>query len=304
MSTPKISIALATYNGIKYITEQLDSILSQTLCFHEIIICDDNSSDGTWNILEKYASTDSRIKVFKNTKNIGFKLNFENAISKCCGEYIALCDQDDIWFPSHLETLYNIIGNNMVACGNSILINAKGEKIGLTLQEMESFNYVPKDNMLLAYSVIFFRSPFQGASMLIKKDFLNYALPIPDSIKYHDSWFANLSLFCGGIIYTDEIINQYRMHGNNVTGTRVSVRSKIRTLVSLILFRHKSLERINTVRWVQRRIPNKDSKEALFLKKIEKILDRSSSTGGKILNFIFFMKHYSIVFNADYKHWI
>ena len=299
-----ISVAMATYNGAKYIPEQLDPILGQTFQNFELIICDDCSSDGSVEILDRYASKDSRIKIFKNKKNIGFKRNFERAISLCTGEYIALSDQDDIWMPSHLEILYNLIGNRMIACGNALMINSEGESIGITLQELESFNYVADDNLQLASSIIFFRNPFQGASMMIRRSFLNYALPIPETIKYHDSWFSNLSFFCGGIAYTTQIVNNYRMHGNNVTGMRIKPRSKVRTLASHILFAKTALEIKNTVSCVLDRIPNKNGEEAKFLVDTLRKLQRASSIWGRLLNGVYLIRHYKTIFNADYSHWI
>ena len=100
-----ISIAMATYNGEKYLAEQLDSILAQTVQDFELIVCDDCSSDSTAEILSRYAEKDSRIKIFVNEKNLGFVKNFEKAVSLCSGEYIALSDQDDVWFAGHLEIL-------------------------------------------------------------------------------------------------------------------------------------------------------------------------------------------------------
>lgn len=298
-----ISIAMATYNGAKYIPEQLDSILGQTFQNFELIICDDCSSDGSTEILDRYSSNDSRIKVFKNKKNIGFKKNFEKAISLCSGEYIALSDQDDIWMPDHLDFLYHLIGDKMIACGNAEMIDANGESLGLTLQELESFNNVPKDNMQLASSIVFFRNPFQGASMMIRKCFLDYALPIPDSIKYHDSWFSNLGCFCGGIIYTEKILNRYRMHGKNVTGMRIKKRSKIRTLASHILFAKTAEERESVVRQVKERMPDKEGLEAQFAEGIIQKLQRASSLVGRIQNGFYLIKRYKSIFNADHSHW-
>ena len=92
-----ISIAMTSYNGEKYIREQLDSILTQTYGNFELIICDDRSKDSTVEIIKDYCIKDSRIKLYVNEKNLGFKKNFEKAISLCKGEYIALSDQDDIY---------------------------------------------------------------------------------------------------------------------------------------------------------------------------------------------------------------
>ena len=104
-----ISIAMATYNGEKFIEEQLDSILAQTIKDFEIVICDDCSNDRTFFILEQYAKKYPLIKLHKNTKNLGFRENFLQAINLCTGDFIALCDQDDIWNEKHLEILLNNI---------------------------------------------------------------------------------------------------------------------------------------------------------------------------------------------------
>ena len=100
-----ISVAMATYNGEKFIREQLDSILAQTITDWELIVCDDVSTDSTIAILEEYANKDGRIQIHKNKVNLGFKRNFEKAISLCSGDYIALCDQDDIWKHDKVEKM-------------------------------------------------------------------------------------------------------------------------------------------------------------------------------------------------------
>ena len=112
---------MTTYNGERYLQEQIDSILNQTYSNFELIICDDCSTDSTIEIISSY--NDSRIKLFVNDKNLGFKKNFEKAIKLCTGEYIALSDQDDIWKSNHLEVLYEKINNKELICGNNLLIN-------------------------------------------------------------------------------------------------------------------------------------------------------------------------------------
>src|ERR1700744_3577317 len=99
MEEPLISVALCTYNGEKYIKEQLDSIINQTYTCIEVIIVDDGSTDSTYDIISDYALRDNRIKCFKNETNLGFNKNFEKAVSLTSGEYIAISDQDDIWLP-------------------------------------------------------------------------------------------------------------------------------------------------------------------------------------------------------------
>lgn len=107
---------MTTYNGVKYLREQIESILSQTYKDFELIICDDCSKDSTVSILKKYQNKDSRVKYFINESNLGFKKNFEKAISLCSGEYVAFSDQDDIWLPEKLEESITHIGNNNLLC--------------------------------------------------------------------------------------------------------------------------------------------------------------------------------------------
>ena len=122
-----ISIAMTTYNGEKYLREQLDSILNQTYKDFELIICDDCSTDSTVQIIKSYI--DPRIKLFINEKNLGFKKNFEKAIKLCTGEYIALSDQDDIWELDHLKILYDKINGADLICGNNLIFNQNGDSL-------------------------------------------------------------------------------------------------------------------------------------------------------------------------------
>ena len=110
-----IGIAMTTYNGEKYLKEQIDSILNQTVSDFELIVCDDVSSDSTMDILNDYAEKDDRVHVFRNEENLGFLKNFEKAIRICLdrgAEYVALSDQDDVWTDDYLMVLSNILKVN------------------------------------------------------------------------------------------------------------------------------------------------------------------------------------------------
>ena len=213
-----VSVVMCTYNGAKYVKEQLDSILQQTVADFELVVCDDCSNDGTWEILQEYASGHDIIRLFKNEQNLGFLKNFEKAMGLASGEYIALSDQDDIWMPNHLEVLMNLLGERTIACGNSLLVDENGNSLGMSLKEQEDLTVVSENPLDLALSVMVYRNPFQGAAMLFRRSFLEKALPIPEGINYHDSWFAALACFMEGISYTDEVILCYRMHGENLSG--------------------------------------------------------------------------------------
>jgi glycosyltransferase involved in cell wall biosynthesis len=212
-----ISIAMATYNGELFIREQLDSILTQTLSDWELIVCDDGSTDNTLSILQEYANNDSRIKIYQNETNLGFKRNFEKAIGLCSGEYIALCDQDDIWYPNHLEILLNLIGNNSLSIGNSDIVDTNNTFLNKRMSDTDHIHFIPKDYRKLLYREFFYANPFQGASMLLKKEFALKCIPIPDEVHYHDTWLSTCACLDQGLVYTYTPITRYRQHGKNIT---------------------------------------------------------------------------------------
>lgn len=231
---------MTTYNGEKYLREQLDSILNQTYSDFELIICDDCSKDNTRTILSDYAAKDSRIKIFMNEENLGFKKNFEKAISLCSGEYIALSDQDDIWLENHLDVLVNILGNYDIACGNAELIDSEGKNLNLKLSDTDGLQFIPDgDNVL--YRILCHSGCFQGASMLIKKSLLTKALPIPEDVFFHDAWFSACACCNNKINYTYETITQYRQHATQITShKKETYLRKIQYRFSSIVFKKKS----------------------------------------------------------------
>lgn len=216
-----ISIALTTYNGEKYLSQQIDSILAQSIKNFELIICDDKSTDDTVKIIKQYISEDSRIKLYVNEKNLGFKKNFEKALSLCNGEFIALCDQDDIWEINHLEILFNNIENNYLICGNNLLFTETSpETISFFQSNYFSNSKYPTNNDILK-KILYSGSCFQGASMLLSRDFLNIALPIPTVIPFHDCWLVFVACCFNKFKCTEEIVTNYRQHEKQVTKQKI-----------------------------------------------------------------------------------
>lgn len=211
-----ISIAMAAYNGEKYLREQLDSILRQTVQDFELVICDDCSTDGTVRILEEYMQKDSRIKVFVNKENLGFVKNFEKAIKLCSGEYIALSDQDDVWFAGHLEILLRNIKDKDLICGNAVLCDENLKTINTDLLSVSKIDFLP-DNKDDWFFFLLHGNIFQGVASLFKSNIIEKALPIPSKVKFHDRWLALVAASENGVSYINKPILYYRQHGENIT---------------------------------------------------------------------------------------
>lgn len=211
-----ISIALATYNGERFIRQQLDSISNQTLSDFEVVVCDDCSTDNTLEMLQEYASKDFRFKIHSNQSNLGFKKNFEHILSLCKGEFIAFCDQDDIWEPNHLEVLYKNIGDNDCIGANSLIIDENGVSQNKTLLEYWPIHVMPQNEKELFQHELY-SNVIQGTASLIRTSLVKQALPIPDEIKYHDYWFALIAGLNEKCKYTSQVVLKYRRHSNNAS---------------------------------------------------------------------------------------
>lgn len=212
MTNKLVSIAMATYNGEKFLREQLDSILTQTYPNLEIIICDDASTDATISILQEYASKDSRINIFINNQNIGLVKNFEKALSLCSGEYIALADQDDIWLPKKIEILRDNIQSFDLIHSNTLLIN---ENSVISKKIFSSYSNKNNSNHFLDYM---FDNNVTGCTALFKRSLLDDNLPFPNNVCLHDYWLAILAANKNGVTYLQQPLTYYRQHSNNQVG--------------------------------------------------------------------------------------
>ncbi len=209
---PLISVAMACYNGEPFITEQLDSILKQTYPNIEIIITDDCSQDDTKKIIHEYQLIYSNIFLFENRTNLGVTKTFEHSLSYCSGEFIALSDQDDIWVPEKLMTLYQSIEKKQLAYGDSELIDDLGKPINKKLSDLRKM-YSGNNTKGFAFNNIVL-----GHAMLLNAQILKEALPIPNNIP-HDIWLAYKACAIGGIHYCNNVLTKYRQHNKSVTTT-------------------------------------------------------------------------------------
>jgi len=213
MQNKLVSIVMATYNGEKFLREQLDSIYSQTYKNMEVVVCDDCSTDSTVEILEEYKQKYC-LKYYINEKNLGYTKNFEKAASLCKGEFIAFSDQDDIWFPEKIETLLRNIENNLLIFSDALVINSNKEIICNS-----RYDYMGNlENVKPKYYHDFIKKNVLGCTILINKNLLNYALPFKKTTG-HDNWLISIAIKLNSIIFTDKQLIKYRIHGGNVSGT-------------------------------------------------------------------------------------
>jgi glycosyltransferase involved in cell wall biosynthesis len=215
----KISVAIATYNGAKYITHQIESLLNQTLRPHEIIVCDDRSNDGTIEILRRY-EMQGKIKLSINEQPLGVIDNFKKAVSLCNFEnFIALCDQDDIWEVDKLE----------IEVTELIKIHQKGVPVAvfsdLTLVDdklnvietsfIRTLNINPEKETL---RTILYGNFITGCTMVFNPEMREYFLQIDSKYAHmHDAWIGLVSFTFGRWKYIPLQLVKYRQHGNNVT---------------------------------------------------------------------------------------
>lgn len=208
---PLISVVMATYNGAEYLSAQLDSLLAQTYPNIEIVICDDASSDGTSLLLASYAAIHSNIRVYHNKENLGYIRNFERAITLSSGSLVALCDQDDYWYPEKLAAQYALLGNAALVYCDSRICEADLTPTGELVSTIS--NCLPYDSCL--QQAVFCR--IYGNTMLFKKSLLQGALPFPAIIP-HDWWIAFIAAGKGGINFCNQVLVDYRQHANNLIG--------------------------------------------------------------------------------------
>jgi len=140
-----------------------------------------------------------------------------SAATKTSGDLIAFSDQDDIWMPDHIETLAEIMDGKAVSCGNSLIVNDADVSLGYTMADECRVKVMPSTDIGKAYRIFYEGNAFQGCSMMVRRDFLLKAIPIPRKTKYHDLWIAAYACFFGGLSYTDRVITHYRQHDKNVT---------------------------------------------------------------------------------------
>lgn len=208
-----ISVCIATYNGEKYIAQQIQSIVPQLSPQDEIIISDDESDDSTLNVVRALGL--SQIRIFRHKGERGYVSNFEHALSKSKGDVIFLCDQDDIWLPHKVATCLEALKEADLVVSDAKLIDAEEHVIG------ESFYALRRPHKGFAGNSLKFG--YIGCCMCFKRKVLQAALPFPKNRRMctHDNWlFMVASAFFKTRVLTEPLILYRRHHDNASNGFR------------------------------------------------------------------------------------
>lgn len=248
MENKKIDILMATYNGEKYLAEQLDSIINQTYHNWNLLIRDDNSTDRTLEIIQDYQKKDNRIKLLKDNKgNLGIVKNFEELLKNSESEFIMFSDQDDIWIENKLDMYLKMIekikNKGFMIHSDAILFDKNKSNI---LKD----TFISKKAINKGLENVFFNYFVQGATILISKEIKNFILPFPKEVYLHDRYIHLISELFFERIFVNEALIYYRQHGDNQIGAKNTIRELLskryfderdRQLIKIIYNKYGSL---------------------------------------------------------------
>lgn len=218
----KISIAMATYNGARFLREQLDSIAAQTLLPYELVICDDGSTDTTLEIAEQFAKeVNFPVRIYQNESNLGFADNFLKAASLCEGDWIAFSDQDDVWLPHKLASVSRRFNDGVLLVLHSAdLVDASLKANGKRWPDIKKdFIAEPLQNRPwwtpAGFTQCVSAELIRNYSWQIRPNDFHY----PGKMQAHDKWTYLLANSLGRVAYIEESLALYRRHEETVTGS-------------------------------------------------------------------------------------
>ncbi len=229
-----ISVCMCTYNGEKYISKQLQSIVDQITPSDEIVIVDDMSSDKTVQILNQFSLKYNFIKIYVNKNNIGVNLSFLKVIRKSKNSIIIFSDQDDFWYKDRVENIRSAFeeDNKTMLVSTNAHVLERGRVVNLTHEI-----YKPTKSLLR----VFYKNRFIGCNLAIRREVVEKINRIPRN-NYYDHAFALLAMLNGNIVYLSKPMSEYNRHPDTLTkiGTSSSIISIVYSRVTLLIFLIKS----------------------------------------------------------------
>jgi glycosyltransferase involved in cell wall biosynthesis len=218
----RISVALCTYNGERFLSQQLASILRQTRLPDEVVVCDDRSTDRTVEMVRAFAASVSLpVRVFVNERNLGFVANFERAIGLCEGSLIALSDQDDIWRPTRLErseqefTSHPEVG---LVFSDGDIIDDQDQLVGTRLWTYFGFAGEVRERLLAGDYTVLVKNRFvTGATVMFRSELRKVCLPIGAGW-IHDEWIVAATAAVAELRPLELPLIRYRKHAAQQVG--------------------------------------------------------------------------------------
>jgi glycosyltransferase involved in cell wall biosynthesis len=216
MRAPLVSVAIASYNGERYLREQLETIYAQTWREIEVVVSDDASSDATAEILAHY----SRLRGLRfqvNARRLGIVGNFEQAMRLARGEYVALADQDDLWMPDKIATLLAAIGAYTLIYNNPQQVIGMDGRHATAVEFDRIYAFARRHGTGKPVRHLLAENWVVSHSVLFRRQLLERALPIPPHQRFHDAWLALVAATMDGICYLDRALQRYRRHAGSYT---------------------------------------------------------------------------------------
>ncbi|MGB3590406.1 MAG: glycosyltransferase family 2 protein [Nonlabens sp.] len=218
-----VSVVICTFNGAKFLEPQIESVLDQTYKNIEVVVCDDGSSDGTVATVKRYEAIDNRIKLYQNAENLGYIKNFEKGVNLVSGEYIAFCDQDDVWDLSKIQTMMDYAQSGNLVYHDSAIVS---EDLSQQFYKMSDEKFMISGNCARALLI---NNCVSGHATLAQTGFVKSCMPFPIAVP-HDWWLAMNASIGDGLIYVDQALVKYRQHGSNVilkSGSKLDARTVV-----------------------------------------------------------------------------
>lgn len=230
-----ISVALATYNGERFVAEQVRSILSQSRRPDELVVADDGSTDATLDVIRATHAASgqgTQLRVLEQGRRLGVTKNFERAVAACTGELIALSDQDDVWHVDRLvaaQASFEARPDLLLQHSDARLVDADGGPLGIGLLEALWVSGAERNAIHRgdAFSAYLRRNLVTGATVTFRASLLRSAMPFPSSW-VHDEWLAAIAAAVGEVELVEEPLIDYRQHGANQIGaTKPTLRYRV-----------------------------------------------------------------------------
>lgn len=228
-----ISVCMTTYNGERYLRQQLESILSQlSEQDAEIIIADDGSTDETLRIVESLK--DSRIRVLPSEKHLGTIYNYERALQVAKGDVIFLADQDDIWLPGKVAVVLDKLKECDLVMHDAYMLRQKDSQEGAWQRSGKLSDIRPYKSGVVSN---WWKNSFTGCCVAFRRDVLEKALPFPKKLPMHDQWLGLIAERYFKVRWIEEPLVEYRQHSSNAThigNSPAGVLQKIKWRVNLV----------------------------------------------------------------------